>query len=151
MSGQEVKTIDSGLLCPSCREPLRPKVLGCDGCGIRVEGPFQLNEFATLSAEDLHFLRIFVHSEGRIREMQAALGLSYPTVRARLTALKNRISGGFAAPPSAPGSDDGSPPGAGEEGAKRVLDRLQTGELTFEEAMEAIRALPKQKGKGEHR
>lgn len=68
-------------------------VLGCDGCGIRVEGPFQLNEFATLSADDLHFLRIFVLSEGRVRDMQSSLGLSYPTIRARLTLLKTNLLG----------------------------------------------------------
>lgn len=149
MSDQGFKHIDSGLACPSCKEPLRPKVLGCDTCGIRVEGPFQLNEFATLSAEDLHFLRIFVHSEGRVRDMQSALGLSYPTVRARLTALKNRISGGLAAPPASESAGAADSAGT-DEGAKIVLDRLRSGEVTFEEALDAIRALPKQK-KGEHK
>ena len=78
-----MKQIDSNLACPSCQSLLQPKVLACPACDIKVEGPFQLNEFATLAQEDLHFLRIFVRCEGRIRDMESALGLSYPTVSAR--------------------------------------------------------------------
>src|SRR5580658_6985423 len=98
--------MDSNLQCPNCHETLRPVELACEVCGIRVSGPFQLNEFATLAEEDLHFLRIFVRSEGRIREMEAALGLSYPTIRTRLTALKNRLQG------PAPGGEE--PTGGGD-------------------------------------
>src|SRR5580692_10482650 len=85
--------MDSNLQCPNCHETLQPVELACEVCGIRVSGPFRLNEFATLAQEDLHFLRIFVRSEGRIRDMEAALGLSYPTIRTRLSALKNKLQG----------------------------------------------------------
>lgn len=136
------KKIDSSLCCPSCQEPLRPMVLGCDGCGIRVEGPFQLNEFATLSADDLHFLRIFVLSEGRVRDMQSSLGLSYPTIRARLTLLKNKLVG-----------DDLGTKFTDREIQKskktgvadEVLDQLAKGKIDFDEAMRTIRKLPKNK------
>ena len=64
-----MKKITSNLQCPSCHGDLKPKVLVCEGCDIRVEGPFQLNEFATLPPEDLHFLRIFIRCEGRIRDI----------------------------------------------------------------------------------
>src|SRR6476620_2758786 len=83
---------DSNLRCPSCQEPLQPKVLSCEGCAIKVEGPFELNEFATLPPEDLHLLRIFVQCEGRIRDMEAPLGLTYPTIRSRLTALREKVA-----------------------------------------------------------
>ncbi|HMU84790.1 MAG TPA: DUF2089 family protein [Leptospiraceae bacterium] len=124
--------IDSSLACPSCRGPLRPRILGCDVCGIKVEGPFVLNEFATLSPEDLHFLRVFVKSEGRVREMQAALGLSYPTVRARLSALKDRLSD------DAPAKSVNSP-------TEEILSRLSEGKINFEQAMKEIKALPPKK------
>jgi hypothetical protein len=88
-----MKLIDSNLACPACHTALQPKLLVCPACEIKVEGPFQLNEFATLDPDDLHFLRIFVRSEGRIREMESALGLSYPTIRGRLAALKRKLSG----------------------------------------------------------
>jgi len=91
-----------------------------------------LNEFATLAAEDLHFLRIFVRCEGRIREMESALGLSYPTIRTRLTALKTKLQG------SDPGGG-GTPPAAEESATGKVLERLQKGEISFAEAMQQIK------------
>lgn len=125
--------IDSNLACPSCQSMLQPKLLVCPACDIKVEGPFQLNEFATLERDDLHFLRIFVRSEGRIRDMEAALGLSYPTIRARLTALKNKLAGegeAEAAKAEAPGPD-----------VSDVLEQLQAGKIPFDEAMKRIKRL----------
>jgi len=120
---------------------LQPKVLACPACDIKVEGPFQLNEFATLAQDDLHFLRIFVRCEGRIRDMEAALGLSYPTIRNRLSALKNKLTGDAGA--EAGGAQDkpaaekpADPPDVG-----RILEKLQAGEIPFDEAMNQIKRL----------
>jgi hypothetical protein len=115
-----------------------------------MEGPFHLNEFAALAPEDLHFLRIFVQSEGRIRDMEAALGLSYPTIRTRLTALRAkladaaaRLSAGAASPPaSGPGA--GAPMPAGTEAhpsVQSILARLEAGALSYEEALRQIQNL----------
>lgn len=122
--------IDASIACPSCRGPLRPAVLECGSCGVRVEGPFQFNEFASLDADDLHLLRIFVLSEGRIRDMEAPLGLSYPTIRTRLTALREKVA--RSSPPAA---------GAPTETVDAVLERLQRQEITFDEAMKRIHEL----------
>ncbi len=132
-----MKSIDSSLTCPACQAVLQPKVLACPSCAIKVEGPFQLNEFATLGAEDLHFLRIFVRSEGRIRDMESALGLSYPTIRARLAALKRKLSG---EEPENAGT--GKTAQAGDaEAVGGILARLQAGDIPFEEAMKRIKDL----------
>jgi hypothetical protein len=125
--------IDSNLECPNCAQVLRPVQLICDSCGIKVEGPFRLNEFATLAPDDLHFLRIFVRCEGRIREMEAALGLSYPTIRSRLTALKTTLQGEAAAPVA------GQPGEASEGAIEKILQRLQAGEIPFDDAMNQIK------------
>ncbi len=132
-----MKLIDSNLACPSCQTALRPKVLACPHCDIKVEGPFQLNEFATLAPDDLHFLRIFVRCEGRIREMESSLGLSYPTIRARLTALKHKLAGevGEEGKPS-----EADKPEAGPD-AGQILAKLQAGEIPFDEAMIQIKRL----------
>ena len=122
--------IDSNISCPSCKGVLTPTVLSCAHCDIRVEGPFQLNEFATLPAEDLHFVRIFIRCEGRIRDMEPALGLSYPTIRSRLTDLKNKLSGEQKAT-----VETKPEPSSTEE----VLGRLEKGEISFEEAMKLIK------------
>ncbi|MBL8937117.1 MAG: DUF2089 domain-containing protein [Archangium sp.] len=123
--------IDASIACPSCRGPLRPAVLECGSCGVRVEGPFQFNEFASLDADDLHLLRIFVLSEGRIRDMEAPLGLSYPTIRTRLSALREKVA--RTAPPETKG--------AVTETVDAVLERLQRKEITFDEAMKRIHEL----------
>ncbi len=122
--------IDASIACPSCRGPLRPAVLECGSCGVRVEGPFQFNEFASLDADDLHLLRIFVLSEGRIRDMEAPLGLSYPTIRTRLSALREKVARN--SPVAA---------GAPTETVDAVLERLQRQEITFDEAMKRIHEL----------
>jgi len=129
----------ANLSCPACQTPLRPKVLGCDTCGIKVEGAFELNEFATLSGDDLHLLRIFVLSEGRIRDMEAPLGLSYPTIRSRLKALRAKVAtgapAGVPARGTAPATGARATPGRVDE----VLERLQAGELSFDQAMALIK------------
>ena len=124
-----MSNVDSNLSCPACKSMLQPKVLGCTQCDIRVEGPFQLNEFATLPSEDLHFLRIFIRCEGRIRDMEPALGLSYPTIRSRLTDLKNKLSG----------KDKVSESAKPVDSVKETLALLEKGKITFDEAMAKIK------------
>jgi hypothetical protein len=130
--------------CPSCQGALRPRVLGCDSCGVRVEGSFEQNEFAALSGEDLHLLRIFVLAEGRIRDMEAPLGLSYPTIRVRLKALREKVAPRLAAGAPARGTAPAASarPKAGV--VDGILGRLQAGELSFEQAMELVKKAKRQ-------
>ncbi|MCK5074567.1 MAG: DUF2089 family protein [Bacteriovoracaceae bacterium] len=83
--------ISLNIKCPSCRKELVPKVLGCESCGIKIEGNFASNEFSVLDLEEIHFLRIFILTEGRIRDMEKVLGISYPTVKTKLLALKRKL------------------------------------------------------------
>src|ERR1700753_2857285 len=80
--------------CPACHGALVPAALKCEECDVTITGAFVTNEFAVLGEEDLHFLRIFVHCEGRIREMESALGVSYPTIKNRLAKLKETLAAG---------------------------------------------------------
>ncbi len=138
----------SPLKCPSCSGPLRPAVMACDPCGIRVEGRFAQNEFATLGADQLHLLRIFVHTEGRIRDMESALGLSYPTIKQRLADLRRALApeADSAVVKSTPPTPSEPPPEPSRETRiPEVLSALEAGRLTFDEAMAQIRRL---KGEG---
>ncbi|MGO9337132.1 MAG: DUF2089 domain-containing protein [Terracidiphilus sp.] len=94
--------------------------------GIAVEGAFTLPELARLTLEDQVFVVAFLRSHGSIKEMEQTFGVSYPTIKARL----NRISGqlNFI-------ETDPSPSRA------EILARLKTGELTAEEAIQALEAL----------
>jgi hypothetical protein len=142
------------LKCPSCSSPLRTQVRVCDPCGVRIEGHFEspANEFARLSAEELHLLRIFVHTEGSIREMESALGISYPTVKARLGALREKLGmpkGG--AEPAGPkaevasaGSDARTAGGDIELQVAAVLTDMKSGRLPAADAARLIRELRSQ-------
>lgn len=123
--------IYSNLQCPSCSDTLLPRVLECAHCDIKVEGPFHLNEFATLSSEDLHFLRIFVRCEGRVRDMEPALGLSYPTIRARLSNLKTKLMESA----EIQSQETSSKP----ESTQEILKQLELGRISFEDAMDRIK------------
>ena len=96
------------------------------GKGIAVEGAFAPPELAQLSAEDQVFVAAFVRSHGSIKEMEQVFGVSYPTVKARLNRIAERLE--FV---------DTSPRPTRSE----VLERLQSGEITAEEAIQELEAL----------
>lgn len=122
--------------CPACRGRLYPKLLACADCGLEVTTRYPDNEFARLEAGHLHLLRVFVLCEGRIRDMETVLGVSYPTVKARLATLRSALGleGGGAAPRAAASAPEAAT-------VTEILDRLTDGSLSYEAAMARIRAL----------
>ena len=95
------------------------------GKDVAIEGRWALPELARLSAEDQVFVAAFLRSHGSIKEMEQVFGVSYPTVKARLNRIAERLE--FV---------DLSPrPSRGE-----VLDRLRRGELSADEAVKALEA-----------
>jgi hypothetical protein len=144
--------IDANVRCPSCNGQLYPRVLVCDSCGLKVEGDFVMNEFGSLTPDELHFLRVFIYCEGRIRDMEAALGVSYPTVKGHLASIKQKLnlsSPRFRAP-SEPPETSGQPqaaqtPKSGaaagpDVSADQVLDGLESGQISYKEAIKLLRA-----------
>ncbi len=117
--------------CPVCHERLEVTGLICPGCQTRIEGRFAVNEFASLPPEQLEILRLFVKTRGNLKEMERILGVSYPTVRARFETLL-RVLG------YEPGNESDAP----LERA-RVLEQLEKGEISADEAAELLRALKK--------
>ena len=94
--------------------------------GIAVEGAFAPPQLARLSLEDQVFITAFVRSHGSIKEMEQVFGVSYPTIKARL----NRIAGQLEFVETNP-----SPSRA------EVLERLSRGEISADEAIEALESL----------
>ena len=117
--------------CPACHHHMVPRVLACPDCGLRIESDFHENEFAGLEEDWLHFLRVFIHCEGRIRDMEAALGISYPTVKARIAELKSRLVTNEA-------QSQAAPTRASDEDTRRILDLLEAGEIDYDEAMRRL-------------
>src|SRR5215469_8542316 len=58
---------------------------------IAIEGSFELPQLAKLSPEDQVFVTAFVRSHGSIKEMERVFGVSYPTIKARLTRIADSL------------------------------------------------------------
>lgn len=117
--------------CPVCSRALHATRLACAGCQTAVEGTFSLDWLGGLSREQLAFVRVFLECRGKIKDVELRLGVSYPTVVARLDEVVRSLG----APAVAP-----APPAA-RDVELDVLESLSRGELTTEQAAARIRAL----------
>jgi hypothetical protein len=145
--------IDANIRCPSCNGQLYPRVLVCDACGLKVEGEFVLNEFGALTPDELHFLRVFIYCEGRIRDMEAALGVSYPTVKAHLTSIRGKLnlnSPRFAGVENLRTGSDNAGPSEGLS-AEEVLSRLEDGRISYKEALRLLKTRKRGEMHGDER
>ena len=94
---------------------------------IAIEGSFELPQLARMGLEDQVFITAFVRCHGSIKEMEQTFGVSYPTIKSRLTRIANALE--FVENNPAPSRAE-------------VLDRLKRGEINAEEAIRALEALP---------
>lgn len=122
--------------CPVCSESLITLRLGCPQCGTELSGHFDTCRFCRLGAADLDILEVFLRSRGNIRDVQAHLEVSYPTARARLIEVLDRL--GMAEEPTP--SAQAESPGPEEVGA--VLADLAAGAIDVEQAEELLRPQP---------
>jgi len=102
----------------------------CPGSDVTVEGRFAVAApFPQLSHEQLHFVESFLKCEGKLNRMESELGISYPTIRSRLHEIIRAL--GYE-----PGKDE--VPTAPVD-RRSVLDDLDSGAISFEEAMSRLR------------
>ena len=117
--------------CPVCGEELTVTRLHCGACDTAIEGRFRLGRFGRLSNEQLAFVEVFLKNRGIIKDVEAELGLSYPTVRARLDEAVKAM--GFAA-----GGEDGLRPrvsaAQAREQKRLILEELKAKRISAEEA-----------------
>jgi hypothetical protein len=73
--------------CPVCNNTLTVTRLQCGQCGTGIDGSFRLGRLQSLTAEQAQFLEVFVKNRGKIKDVEAELGISYPTVVGRLNDL----------------------------------------------------------------
>ena len=134
--------------CPVCTGELTIARLHCRSCGTALEGEFGVGRFGRLDREQLALLESFLRARGNLKEMERELGISYPTVRARVDALVRALDLGDQAP-----ADDSF--GADFEGPdvdsvtrddatsrrRDILERLARRELSADDAAAALRSL----------
>jgi hypothetical protein len=114
--------------CPTCGGSLTVRHLACGACGLKLEGEVPLPNLARLSPEQREFVEVFLVCGGSLKDAGQVLGISYPTVRARLDQVIAAVKGLR---------------GAGTTEAVRltVLERLERGEITAKEAATELRLL----------
>lgn len=114
--------------CPSCNGKVVVTQLCCTDCKTSINGSFELPQFASITAEEENFLRVFLAARGSIKEVERQLGISYPTVKNKLEALLNRLGLGSL-----------------QEEAKRrrmqIVEKLERGEITAQDAIGLLKKM----------
>ena len=91
--------------------------------GIAIEGQFDLPPLARLSGEDQVFVMAFLKCDGSIKEMESIFGISYPTVKSRLSRIANQLQ--FVENITIPKREE-------------ILASLERGEINAQEAIERL-------------
>lgn len=115
--------------CPYCKGKLQIKEYHCEACGLTLRGDFEASGFASLSSEQLEFIRLFVIVQGNIKEMEKKLSISYPTVKNRLAEIITTM-----------GHKETK-----EADFQDIFHDLEAGFVTVEQALEMIEARKKSK------
>jgi len=115
--------------CPVCGNVLKVKVLECPGCRTRIEGDFDPphSRIFQLSHQELEFVELFIRLRGNIREMEKALGVSYPTVRGMLDSVIQKM--GYAVKPP-----------VDEKKRSDILNQLEKGKISAEKAASLLKS-----------
>jgi hypothetical protein len=121
MSGKPIKKLVSR--CPFCEGKLEISSLGCVQCDTSIETTLPIPAFFRLPPDLQEFVMIFLRCQGKIRDVEKELGISYPTVIKRLD-LVNVLLGNQAAP----------------SGRKDILEQLERGEITVQEATQLLKS-----------
>lgn len=116
--------------CPSCGHALEITEVRCTHCETQVRAHYRPCDFCALSEEQSTFLRLFLTSRGNLSEVEKRLGVSYPTVRAKLDEVIARLDH---AEPAAPRTE-------GQE-RRQILEAIARGEISAAEGMARIREL----------
>lgn len=112
--------------CPVCGGKLYITKLECSKCKTVIENEFELStRFEYLSSDQLNFVGTFLKNRGNIKDVEKELGISYPTVRAKLDDVLTAL--GYNIQPATSNVDK-----------KKVIDMLDKGEISPDEAIKML-------------
>ena len=120
------------LKCPSCDGNLTVTRLQCPNCEIAIDGEFTVPALLKLTRAQIDFIEVFIKNRGVIRDVERELGVSYPTVRARLDEVVSALGYGTRS------TSDDTIPDDGSARRRAVLSDLKAGKLTPEQALAAL-------------
>lgn len=142
--------------CPVCGDHLTITRLTCDRCGTALDGAFEphvglasggdtsraksgplagrdstarFGRLARLDDDQLEFVEVFMRCRGVIKNVEDMLGVSYPTVRARLNATLEAM--GF-------GADEESSTADRRRVRREILAELSAQRISAQEAHELL-------------
>lgn len=117
--------------CPLCTGRIQVERVRCESCECAVEGRFTLDWQGALSPEQSAFVKVFLVCRGKIKDVEQALGISYPTVVSRLDDVVAALGG----TPAADAKRERAPEGK----ALDVLEQLSQGAIDVDEAERRLR------------
>ena len=107
--------------CPICHKELLIREYHCPACDVSFQGAFSRSWLEGLSSSQLEFIKLFLLVQGNLKELQKRLGISYPTVKNRLSEIIKIIT-----------QDQGT------EDYSDILADLEAGFINVEEAVDMI-------------
>ena len=113
--------------CPVCEKDMNVKVLACKACGAELHGNFAPDPLTRLSESQRQFVITFMQVAGNLKEMERIMGISYPTVRARIAEIVAALGG--------------SPLPKGGPSRREVLELLAQGAIDPDEAARQLAGL----------
>ena len=120
--------------CPITGENLYVSEITSSETGVTIRGMFKVPAVSKLDDDQLLFLETFLRARGVILTMEKELGISYPTVRARLDNLLEAM--GLTPFKEREGKAENN-----GEGKRKILKQLEDGKITAAEAKEKLRGL----------
>jgi len=108
--------------CPFCGDELAITRLSCCGCQTQIDSELEIPLFFRLPADLQEFVLIFLRCQGKIRDVEKELGISYPTVCKRLD-LVNELLGNQGPPVD----------------RTQVLEKLERGQISVQEATQLLK------------
>lgn len=111
--------------CPFCADELRISRLRCDGCNTQIDTTLEIPAFLRLPPDLQDFVMTFLRCQGKIRDVEKELGISYPTVCKRLD-LVNELLGTKSSPIT----------------RNQILEQLERGEISVQEATQLLKEKP---------
>lgn len=112
--------------CPVCSNNLKAIKLKCTSCNTIIDNEFELSKFDYLNNEQLYFIETFIKCRGNIKEVEKELGISYPTVRAKLDEVIENL--GYS-----------SKENKVKEDSKDILTALEKGDISVDEAINKLK------------
>ncbi len=110
---------------PVTGRPLIVTRLESPDSGIVIEGDFSLGWIGRLTPEQLEFVGLLLTNRAHVQKVASDLGVAYNTARSRLDEIVAALGG-------SPESND-----LGDR--SEILDRLDRGEISFEDAMQRLK------------